>query len=103
MVWFGEALDSGTLAAAVQATACDVFLTIGTSSIVYPAAGLVDEARNRGAFPAEINVEETPASSTVDLAIHGPAEELLLVVNELVNAEGRTEPEHVPSTENPEE
>jgi NAD-dependent deacetylase len=82
VVWFGESLDRATLDAAVQATACDVFLTIGTSSIVYPAAGLVHEARSRGAFTAEINVEATPASSTVDLAIHGAAEQILPLLNE---------------------
>lgn len=82
VVWFGESLDPGTLNAAVQATACDLFLTIGTSSIVYPAAGLVHEARSRGAFTAEINVEATPASSTVDLAIQGAAEHILPLLNE---------------------
>ena len=82
VVWFGESLDHATLDAAAQATACDVFLTIGTSSIVYPAAGLVHEARHRGAFTAEINLEATPASSTVDLAIHGAAEQILPLLNE---------------------
>ena len=82
VVWFGESLDRATLDAASQATACDVFLTVGTSSIVYPAAGLVREARRRSAFTAEINLEATPASSTVDLAIHGAAEHVLPLLNE---------------------
>ena len=60
-----------------DATACDVFLAVGTSAVVYPAAGLVHEARGRGAFTAEINLEATPASATVDLAIHGAAEVVL--------------------------
>lgn len=77
VVWFGESLPASALAAAVDACACDVFLTIGTSAVVYPAAGLVHEARRRGAFTAEINLEATPASSAVDLAIHGPADRLL--------------------------
>ena len=38
-----------------RATACDVFLTVGTSAVVYPAAGLVHEARGGGAFTVEIN------------------------------------------------
>ena len=60
-----------------EACACDVFLTVGTSALVYPAAGLVHEARRRGAFTAEINLEPTPASGEVDLACHGPADQLL--------------------------
>jgi len=82
VVWFGEALDHATLDAALQATACDLFLTVGTSSLVYPAAGLVHEAQRRGAFTAEINLEATPASSAVDLAIHGAAEQILPLLNE---------------------
>lgn len=77
VVWFGESLPAPAIAAAVEACACDVFLTIGTSAVVYPAAGLVHEARRRGAFTAEINLEATPASGAVDLAIHGPADQLL--------------------------
>jgi NAD-dependent deacetylase len=82
VVWFGESLDHATLDAALQATACDVFLTVGTSSVVYPAAGLVHEAQRRGAFTAEINLEATPASSAVDLAIQGAAEQILPLLNE---------------------
>jgi NAD-dependent deacetylase len=77
VVWFGESLPPHALQAAVQACNCDVFVTVGTSSVVYPAAGLVHEARRRGAFTAEINLEPTPASSEVDVALHGPADELL--------------------------
>lgn len=40
VVWFGESLDRAALAGARAATACDLFLTIGTSAVVYPAAGL---------------------------------------------------------------
>ena len=82
VVWFGEPLDNATLDAALQATACDLFLTVGTSSVVYPAAGLMHEAQRRGAFTAEINLEATPASSAVDLAIQGAAEEILPLLNE---------------------
>jgi NAD-dependent deacetylase len=77
VVWFGEALRGDDLRAALDATACDVFLTVGTSAIVYPAAGLVHEARRQGAFTAEINLQETPATGAVDLAIHGGAEVVL--------------------------
>jgi NAD-dependent deacetylase len=77
VVWFGEPLPRRELDAATMACDCDVFLTVGTSAIVYPAAGLVHEARHGGAFTAEINLEPTPASAEVDVAIRGPADQLL--------------------------
>ncbi|MGE0444782.1 MAG: NAD-dependent deacylase [Vicinamibacterales bacterium] len=77
VVWFGESLDADDIAAATAATACDLFLTVGTASVVYPAAGLVHEARRRGAFTAEVNLDATPASGLVDIAIAGAAEEVL--------------------------
>jgi NAD-dependent deacetylase len=77
VVWFGEALASADLDAAVAACDCDVFLTIGTSAVVYPAAGLVYEAQRRGAFTAEINLDPTPASSAVDISLQGAADQLL--------------------------
>ena len=82
LVWFGESLDQRDVNAALEATACDVFLTVGTSSLVYPAAGFVHQARERGAFTAEVNPDETPASSLVDLAIRGPSEEMLPLLHE---------------------
>jgi NAD-dependent deacetylase len=77
VVWFGESLGSDELRAADAATACDVFLVVGTASVVYPAAGLTGTARRRGAFTVEINPDETEASPTVDLAIRGRAEDIL--------------------------
>ena len=82
VVWFGESLDPRDVNAALEATTCDVFLTVGTSSIVYPAAGFVHHARERGAFTAEVNPDETPASSLVELTIRGAAEEVLPLVHE---------------------
>jgi len=77
VVWFGESLPRREMEAAAAACACDVFLTVGTSAIVYPAAGLVHEAKRGGAFTAELNLDPTPASAEVELAIHGPADRLL--------------------------
>jgi NAD-dependent deacetylase len=82
VVWFGEQLAEADVAAAMAACTCDVFLTLGTSALVYPAAGLVHEARRRGAFTAEINVEATPASSAVDVAIQGPVDQVLPAISE---------------------
>ena len=72
VVWFGEAIPAEALRAADEAAACDLFLSVGTSSVVYPAAGLAAQARALGAFTVEINPEAT--GSGVDMAIALPAE-----------------------------
>ena len=77
VVWFGEALPPTAVAQAIDAAACDVFLTVGTSSIVYPAAGLVDTARAHGAFVVEINPDPTPATAMVDVSLRAGSEEVL--------------------------
>jgi len=84
IVWFGESLDGRDVDRALDAATCDVFLTVGTSAVVYPAAGFVHQAKRRGAFTAEINMDETPASSLVDLSILGPAEEILPVIDNML-------------------
>lgn len=77
VVWFGEGLDPHDVAQATAATACQVFIAAGTSSLVYPAAGLVHDAHRRGAFTVEINPDETPASAIVDVRLQGGAETVL--------------------------
>jgi NAD-dependent deacetylase len=78
VVWFGEGLPRDIWLAAERATvACDVFLVVGTSAVVYPAAGLVDLAQSSGAKVIEINVEKTAISRTVDCALIGLAGEKL--------------------------
>ena len=77
VVWFGERLDPHVVARATSATHCDVFLTIGTSSVVYPAAGLVDMAKRHGATTIEINPEATSATARVDIVVNGSAEIVL--------------------------
>ena len=72
VVWFGEPIPDAAVRAAERATACDLFLSIGTSSVVYPAAGLAAQARARGAVTVEINPE--PSAGAMDLAISLPAE-----------------------------
>jgi NAD-dependent deacetylase len=84
VVWFGESLDPADVDRASDATACDVFLTVGTSGVVYPAAGFVRHAKLQGAFTAEINLEQTPASSFVDLSILGAAEDVLPQLDQLL-------------------
>jgi len=77
VVWFGEAIDPAVLEESLAALDCDVCLVVGTSAVVYPAAGLADEARRRGAYTIEINPEATDATPRFDLAIAGRAEEVL--------------------------
>ena len=91
VVWFGETIDPGVFARCAAATACDVFLMIGTSAVVFPAAGLVYEARCRGAFTVEINVEATQASPHVDAVLQGPVEDILVELDARLKA-GRSAP-----------
>lgn len=74
VVWFGESLPAEILEAARQATVeADLFLSVGTSSVVYPAAGLIDEALAAGAWVVEVNPEPTPYTSRVAFSLRGPS------------------------------
>jgi NAD-dependent deacetylase len=74
VVWFGESLPEGIWEDAVRSTReADLFFVIGTSAVVHPAAGLVYLAKSSGAKVVEINVDDTPVSSTVDLCWRAPA------------------------------
>lgn len=86
VVWFGEAIDPEVLKASAAAARCELFITAGTSAVVYPAAGVVYEARENGAFTVEINPDATPASGAVDLVIRDGAEIALPYVEELLSA-----------------
>ena len=80
VVWFGEPLDPAVVVQADRATRCDVFLAIGTSAIVYPAAGLIQQAKYRGAFTVEINTDATRASELVDVVLRSPAASTLALL-----------------------
>ncbi len=76
--WFGEPLPRAAWARAEAATAdAEVVLVVGTSAVVYPAAGLVPLAKASGARVIECNMEETPFSSSLDRSFRGPAGEIL--------------------------
>ena len=78
VVWFGEALPAAPWDEAFAACrACDAFLTIGTSAVVYPAAGLIEVARAAGAVVIEVNPETTAASSSAAFVLRGPASTVL--------------------------
>jgi NAD-dependent deacetylase len=72
IVWFHEMLPDGVLEAAGEAAAgCDVFLVVGTSAVVFPAAGLIPIARRAGAKVIEFNLTATDASHYADVTLVG--------------------------------
>ena len=76
IVWFGEMPhDMELIDGALQG--CDLFVSIGTSGAVYPAAGLVQTARYRGASALEINLEPSLGSFMFDESRTGKAGELV--------------------------
>jgi NAD-dependent deacetylase len=54
-----------------------VLLVIGTSGVVYPAAGFASMAKASGAFVAEINPDATPHSAIVDVSLKGRGKEIV--------------------------
>ena len=78
VVWFGEALPRAELEQAVEAArGCELFLSIGTSGVVQPAASLAYAAHNRGALVVELNPETTPLSPKADFFLQGKSGEIL--------------------------
>lgn len=74
IVWFGEQLPDEPWQAAIEAVATsDVLVVVGTSGIVYPAAGLPDVALARGAAVVEVNPEPTPLSANATITIRETA------------------------------
>jgi NAD-dependent deacetylase len=74
VVWFGEMLPPDAMERADAATErADVFLSVGTSAVVYPAARFPVAAQERGAYVAEINPDTTGVTDDVDESIRGPA------------------------------
>jgi NAD-dependent deacetylase len=78
VVWFGESLPQDIWHAAEEAArSAEVFLVVGTSAVVYPAAGLIRLAKLSGARVIEINVTGTAASNGADAFLQGASGELL--------------------------
>ncbi|MDI9569988.1 MAG: NAD-dependent deacylase [Pseudomonadota bacterium] len=74
IVWFRDMLDQYVMNAAIAAIrSCDLFVSIGTSGVVYPAAGFPHFARSNEARCVEINPEANEMSSLYDEAIRAPA------------------------------
>jgi NAD-dependent deacetylase len=78
VVWFGEMLPEDVWEQALTAaSSCRCFLVVGTSAVVYPAAGLIGMARARGCPVVEVNLEPTAVSHRVDVGLYGPSGEIL--------------------------
>lgn len=78
VVWFGEPLDARVWDRAVTVISeCEVFLSVGTSALVQPAASLALAAQNVGAVTAEVNPEPTEQTEAMDYAFTGKAGILL--------------------------
>jgi len=68
VVWFGEPLPDAVMQRAIEeASNADVLLVVGTSAAVYPAAGLIPIAAERGAFVIVVNTEASGASCNIEL------------------------------------
>lgn len=76
IVWFGEMpYQMNRIERALQS--CDLFVSIGTSGAVYPAAGFVQLAHMHGAQTLELNLEPSQGSAFFGETRHGPATQLV--------------------------
>jgi NAD-dependent deacetylase len=79
VVWFGEMLDPQHLDRAFDAIeACDVMLVVGTSGLVYPAAGFPEAAKRAGHAVIEVNPEPTPVTAIADVSVRAGARDALV-------------------------
>ena len=81
VVWFGEQLPAGAMNRATRAALeCDVCFSIGTSTLVQPAASLPFVALNAGAVVIEINPNPTPLSTEANFSLQATAAEALSMI-----------------------
>lgn len=76
VVWFGE-IPMHMERISEHLSRCNLFVAIGTSGAVYPAAGFVQEARYQGARTLELNLEPSDVASAFDQATYGPASQVV--------------------------
>lgn len=76
VVWFGE-MPYQMERICTALASCDLFVSIGTSGNVYPAAGFVREARAAGAKTVELNLEPSEGAAYFDETEHGPATKIV--------------------------
>jgi NAD-dependent deacetylase len=74
VIWFGEPIPEKELTTAfAKVNTCQVFISVGTSGLVEPAASLPFLAHQQGSLIVEINLERTPLSDLVDYSFFGPS------------------------------
>ncbi|MEG0008096.1 MAG: NAD-dependent protein deacylase [Aeromonas sp.] len=96
VVWFGE-MPLGLDRIYSALAQCDLFISIGTSGAVYPAAGFVHEAGLNGAHTIELNLEPSEVGSQFDEKRYGPASVLVpAYVDELLQSLGVHQPKAAP-------
>lgn len=89
VVWFGEALPVDAWNDSVDAAGrADIFFSVGTSAIVYPAASLPSAAKKAGAYVVEINIEPTDLSHKADEVILAPSSRALPKILEYCRKNG---------------
>jgi len=91
VVWFGEYLPEDQFEGGEKASLLsDIFFVVGTSAVVYPAAGLVHAAKHAGSFIVEVNVVETEISSLCDESFIGEAGKILPeIISEVQRIKGK--------------
>lgn len=78
VVWFGEMLPERAINGAFEASnRAELFISIGTSALVHPAASMPLMAKRSGAYLVEVNLEPTPLTEYCDYYIHGQSGEIL--------------------------
>lgn len=78
VVWYGEMLPAEAINRAFElSSVCDIFFSIGTSAVVYPAAALPQIAQKAGAYLVEVNLERTELSNLADEVFTGKAGEII--------------------------
>lgn len=87
IVWFGEKpLQMEEITK--HLTKCDLFISIGTSGSVYPAAMFVETAKSHHAFAIEANIEATNISKNFDIHLTGPASQTVeTLVEEIITSQ----------------
>ncbi|MBT8447613.1 MAG: NAD-dependent deacylase, partial [Gammaproteobacteria bacterium] len=81
ITWFGDALDEEVFSAAGGlVAAADLFISVGTSGVVWPAAGFAEAARAAGARCVEINPADTEMSALYDDQLRAPASSALVAL-----------------------
>jgi NAD-dependent deacetylase len=95
VVWFGEMLPEEEWDASVRAEeGADLFMSIGTSAVVYPAASLPLVAKRSGAYLLEINPEPTPLTAQADEFLQGASGVLLPLLADVMETVRRTPQTH---------